>query len=468
MKQVAVMKYWFFNGEDVIGPFLPQQLASRSDFLATSLICPEHASTNSDSWQPAYRFAEFHFDEVTGKLALINEPEAPVAPTVHLRKRPKKPAKPIAHEFIRLSKINKKEEPPTPVALTKEGSVDLVLPQPVLPPESTPAVEQKPAPKENKTEPVQESPVIPSPAQSAASAISKALFATGEGYPSSCVLPIVPERINEENLPFLPEGDGTYTSFVAEPDFSLEDEVYEGAETSDKQEAQAETPLQVEPKKEEPVASALVEEQTETTQKKDVDAVEPKLSQVRARLVPTPEIEEFLTDHQFGLSPKRKGHPGMALAVLIVLLIPGIVLLLMQTGFFTFKTADLANVATTALAEQDVAAELIQPQSEPAPAVVSVNSAEEEKALLAVQNYVLPANKGTISSYFAKLYQERLAQGYTASWSVEPLHNSTYIVKYRVAKTRTEPIVYVFQADAKKNQLTGALNNVALDLVGKI
>ena len=31
-----------------------------------------------------------------------------------------------------------------------------------------------------------------------------------------------------------------------------------------------------------------------------------------------------------------------------------------------------------------------------------------------------------------------------------------------------EPIVYVFQADVSKGTLTGALNNVALDLLGKI
>lgn len=31
-----------------------------------------------------------------------------------------------------------------------------------------------------------------------------------------------------------------------------------------------------------------------------------------------------------------------------------------------------------------------------------------------------------------------------------------------------EPIVYVFQADAASGKLTGALNNIALDLVGKI
>ena len=85
-----------------------------------------------------------------------------------------------------------------------------------------------------------------------------------------------------------------------------------------------------------------------------------------------------------------------------------------------------------------------------------------------MQNYQLSGSRGTIASYFDRLYQTKKAQGYTGSWSAEPLHKSTYIVKYRLTKTRMEPIVYVFQADAASGKLTGALNNIALDLVGKI
>lgn len=467
MEKTAVTKYWFFNGEDVIGPLLPQQLASRLDFLATSLICPEHASVNADSWQPAYQFAEFHFDEITGKLALVNASETSATPTKRLRKRSKKPAKPIATEFIRLSKINKKEAAPTPIVLAKGASVDLVLPeQPSVQEDNTPTEQAAPA------------AAAVTPATQTAPAPSKTAATAEEGDKSSCVLPIIPERISEENLPFLPEGDGTYAEFVAEPDFGPEDE--EG-EIAEQQEAETQTATPVLTQSESAQTAALAAESTEEKQVNDTpeekeDFIEPKVSQIKARLVPTPEIEEFLTDHRFGLAPQRKGHPELALAFLMVLLVPGIIFLLLQSGCLSLKaTATPAEAAVLATPEKEVAAELIQPQAEllpppaePAPVTAVTKSADEENALKAVQNYILPANRGTISSYFARLYQERLAQGYTASWSVEPLHNSTYIVKYRVAKTRAEPIVYVFQADAKKNQLTGALNNAALDLVGRI
>ena len=77
-------------------------------------------------------------------------------------------------------------------------------------------------------------------------------------------------------------------------------------------------------------------------------------------------------------------------------------------------------------------------------------------------------NFSPIAAYLNQLYRPQLTQGYTASWSVEPLHKSTYIVKYRLTKTRMEPVVYIFQADVEAGKLTGALNNITLDLVGKI
>ena len=125
------MKYWFFNGEDIVGPLTEQELASQPGFVSTSLICPEQASEDAESWQPAFRFTEFHFDDVTGKLALVSAPEAAPVRTIRVRKRPRKPAKPVASEFIRLSKDSKEVPAPAPVTLAKGQPVDLILPQTV-------------------------------------------------------------------------------------------------------------------------------------------------------------------------------------------------------------------------------------------------------------------------------------------------------------------------------------------------
>ena len=85
-----------------------------------------------------------------------------------------------------------------------------------------------------------------------------------------------------------------------------------------------------------------------------------------------------------------------------------------------------------------------------------------------MQNYRLDKGRGTVEEYLNKLYRKQLQEGYAAMWSAEPLHRDSYVVKFRLAKTRKEPIVYIFQADTAKKKLTGALNNITLDLVGKI
>lgn len=92
----------------------------------------------------------------------------------------------------------------------------------------------------------------------------------------------------------------------------------------------------------------------------------------------------------------------------------------------------------------------------------------EDKALSAVKNFYLPQMGVTIGQYFDNIYKDKKAEGYITSWAVEPLHKNIYVVKYRVSKTRQEPVVYIFQADVVQGKLTGALNNAALDLVGKL
>ena len=120
--------------------------------------------------------------------------------------------------------------------------------------------------------------------------------------------------------------------------------------------------------------------------------------------------------------------------------------------------------------------ELLNEPPSPLPAVVPAVNTEAEneeqdskqKALSIAQNHLLSGNRGTIASYLNHIYQDQLTQGYSGGWGVEPWYKNTYIVKYRLTKARKEPIIYVFQVDVDANKLTGALNNISLDLVGKI
>ncbi len=199
----------------------------------------------------------------------------------------------------------------------------------------------------------------------------------------------------------------------------------------------------------------------------------PTVNQVRPRLKPTPEIQQFLTDTQNErIAPNRNNKKAMAaLAVLVALLAIGILLMFNpMPADGQDKDTQNAPVSTELVPEEKTIPatddEILPPA--PPPAVKPQAVSASDKALSAVQNYTLSGGRGTVAAYLDHLYRDKLSQGYTGAWSAEPLHKNAYIVKYRLTKTRMEPIVYVFQADVSKGTLTGALNNVALDLLGKI
>lgn len=199
----------------------------------------------------------------------------------------------------------------------------------------------------------------------------------------------------------------------------------------------------------------------------------PTVNQVRPRLKPTPEIQQFLTDTQNErIAHNRNNKKAMAaLAVLVALLAIGILLMFNpMPADGQDKDAQNAPVSTELVPkEKTIPAtddEILPPA--PPPAVKPQAVSASDKALSAVQNYTLSGGRGTVAAYLDHLYRDKLSQGYIGAWSAEPLHKNAYIVKYRLTKTRMEPIVYVFQADVSKGTLTGALNNVALDLLGKI
>lgn len=199
----------------------------------------------------------------------------------------------------------------------------------------------------------------------------------------------------------------------------------------------------------------------------------PTVNQVRPRLKPTPEIQQFLTDTQNErIAPNRNNKKAMAaLAVLVALLAIGILLMFNpMPADGQDKDEQNAPVSTELVPEEKTIPatddEILPPA--PPPAVKPQAVSASDKALSAVQNYTLSGGRGTVAAYLDHLYRDKLSQGYTGAWSAEPLHKNAYIVKYRLTKTRMEPIVYVFQADVSKGTLTGALNNVALDLLGKI
>ena len=550
------MKFWLFDGNDVTGPFSPQELAARADFSATSLICAENASEDSAGWQMAQMFEAFRFNAATGKvegvfpvdtntlyttgkLPPVTDTPAPAAEPVSASAQdtwvpPAKAPEPAPAELpktktagkkkktnaqekaaaamkaarsiavVRLSKHKQLTEPPAPVALAREN-VELVLPGKQDTPDGAKSKPQTPAPAEKETQtPAPQAEVL-----------------------STCTLPIVNEVLDKSDLPPLPEKSFQTVALPDTPAFDLKEfQPHEAQETPVPEVSPETTDSQEQNQpasQPQPAPQAEVEELVPAKETQDSSAAAPAqdagqedsvqeeaaklletfshhslpkakpseypmpkrprqrtVSQIEKEFAPPPEQEEFLLEQQLLATPTRKkARVMLGMLLLIVFLLSG-------GAFWASRSAARAKAAK---AEPSIAAamatapELLQekktkpqqplatpPAQAPAakPAAVPKPDTAADKALALVQNFHLSNNRGTVASYFDRLYQPNMEQGYTASWSVEPLHKNTYIVKYRLTKTRMEPIVYVFQADVKKGKLTGALNNIALDLVGRI
>ena len=592
------MKYWLFDGSDVVGPFTPQELAARPGFAPTSLVCPENNSDQEDSWKMASAFEELSaesapaeeeeldtdtFDKEMDTLLKERSPLAgaqePATEPPSSLKIPQKPAKPgpIEDYFNNmqggdlgnilgipdpnensdmnlartLAKQLNKTTPPAD-KIVDQDPFDEFTEEPdeepqAKPEPAAPAVAKQIAPQEeNKAEPAS-IPMSAEPEEemeltvhgaktqilSDSSAgqdipeetpaeVAKSGPAQAESNPTepglehpeltpepteteskaatTFTLPVVDQP--ESELPPMPQGP--------EPVLPAEQEVPSAdiaAPVMDESAPATDTPLQNEfeiPK--EPVnPPADQPEQAEPAPQGIKAASDPETTVVLAtpgdepatqgaevqelaqqdnepvedilvgalKVKATPEIQQFLTDTQNErIAPNRNNKKAMAaLAVLVALLAIGILLMFNpMPADGQDKDAQNTPVSTELVPEEKTIPatddEILPPA--PPPAVKPQAVSASDKALSAVQNYTLSGGRGTVAAYLDHLYRDKLSQGYTGAWSAEPLHKNAYIVKYRLTKTRMEPIVYVFQADVSKGTLTGALNNVALDLLGKI
>lgn len=617
------MKYWLFDGSDVVGPFTPQELAARPGFAPTSLVCPENNSEQEDSWKMASAFEELSaepapaeeeldtdtFDKEMDTLLKERSPLAgaqePATESPSSLKIPQKPAKPgpIEDYFNNmqggdlgnilgipdpnensdmnlartLAKQFNKTTPPADKVVDQDPFDEFTEEpdeEPQAKPEpAAPAVEKQIAPQEEKkpepasipmsAEPDEEMELTvhgaktqilsdssagqdtpeEKPAEVAKSEPEQAESNPTEPGPEHPELPPGPTETEskaavtftlpvvdqpESELPPMPQGpepvlpaeQETPTADIAAPvmdesapatDTPLQNEVETPKEPVN---PPADQPEQADPAQQEIKAASdpettvvlatpgdepatqgaevqeLAQQDNEPVEDILVGALKvkatpeiqepiksvpvmPTVNQVRPRLKPTPEIQQFLTDTQNErIAPNRNNKKAMAaLAVLVALLAIGILLMFNpMPADGQDKDEQNTPVSTELVPEEKTIPatddEILPPA--PPPAVKPQAVSASDKALSAVQNYTLSGGRGTVAAYLDHLYRDKLSQGYTGAWSAEPLHKNAYIVKYRLTKTRMEPIVYVFQADVSKGTLTGALNNVALDLLGKI
>lgn len=476
------MKYWFFDGNDVIGPFSPQDLVAHKAFNAVSLICPESFSDDGDHWQPAVTFddlkpllakqqpepedneatLEQEMDTLLKERSPLSFDETPTdGPELQIPKKPSKPG-PIEEYFNNIKKEDLGDILGIPDP-NDNSDMDLAH-----------ALETQLAKTSSTKRDLQntwtEPPADPTPLEATHHVASVTeVFAT----PTSTALP---QPMQAQTMPTVPS---PYMPQVATPAAITTDQL-QGLRplqenlsststiapttqdtASNSSLPPTQTPAQLAPQPQAEPVQIIPDPALLRAEQVEVNSVRPRLKQ-------TQEMKDFLKQTQNDHLQQMKAQTSEAhrsWGVFLCIAILGALLFAVQfaTTRHSKQTAPTsASIPTT----QEILAEGTTPVVAPAPDAAPMT--EEQKALQIVQHYQLPQNKGTLADYLNRIYRAQLAQGYSAKWETEPLYKNTYIVKYRLTKTRKEPIIYVFQANVATNKLTGALNNISLDLVGKI
>lgn len=86
----------------------------------------------------------------------------------------------------------------------------------------------------------------------------------------------------------------------------------------------------------------------------------------------------------------------------------------------------------------------------------------EDQTINIVKNTMLKNKGKTVEEYFKSIFDDT----YQTSWSSKPFTDKVYIVEFFASQVRSEPFVYLFRVDAEQQKITGALNNITLDLLG--
>ena len=479
------MKYWFFDGNDVIGPFSPQELVAHKAFNAVSLICPESFSDDGDHWQPAVTFDDLkpllakqqpepedneatfeqEMDTLLKERSPLSFDETPTdGPALQIPKKPSKPG-PIEEYFNNIKKedlgdilgipdpndnsdMDLAHALETQLAKTSSTKRELQNTWTEPPAEPTPLEATHHVASVTEVFEIPTSAALPQPVQ------AQTMPTVPSPYMPQVATPVAvtTEQLQglrplQENLSPVPTSTVTPITEDATPKSSL---------------PAAQTPAQLAPEPQDEPVQIIPDPALLRAEQVEVNSVRPHLKQ-------TQEMKDFLKQTQNDHLQQIKAQTSEAhrpWGVFLCIAILGALLFAVQ--FTTTRhSKQTAPTSTSMPTAQEILSERTTPVAAPTQEPAAPMT-EEQKALQIVQHYQLPQNKGKLADYLNRIYRAQLAQGYSAKWETEPLYKNTYIVKYRLTKTRKEPIIYVFQADVAANKLTGALNNISLDLVGKI
>lgn len=423
------MKFLYLKGVEVLGPVEVKQLMQESWFSDDLLVCPEDKAEQESAWKSAKDYPEF-------KASLEQE--------IFAAEEQQKPLPPAA-------------ETPVQVPAVAEEN------------QNTPAAPAAPAATENKATDNQNKMQDLPPLEDTKTESSTDLKKKPED-------PIIHDVVEEElpkvtaPIPVNDPQDHTFRIPTEGDDNLLEDLPSESIFDSKEEEEKAPVVLGEE--------NAPKEETSEDNKNKTMDHTSPV-----EEPVPVQEMEQSVNKHSFmeisnnkilsssdGRVPKEKKNDLMFILSFIVITVVAVALCL---AFFN-KKKEMENT-NKAAAEQNIEEEPVlveqekfqnnpygqEEQEDILPQQANTISPEEQTIDI-VKNTMLKSKGETIGEYFQNVYGEN----YQTSWSAKPFTEKIYIVEFFASQVRSEPFVYLFRVDIEQQKITGALNNITLDLIG--
>ncbi|MGB2578457.1 hypothetical protein AAIR98_000376 [Elusimicrobium simillimum] len=512
------MRYWTLEKGDVIGPFEAAELTKREGFSLSNLVCPESHGDNHSYWKEAGKYTDFNPDaapleeekkqpaaagadqadahenisieeyfetvyqnEDSELSSILGIPDEMENSDLYLGRFLQRELRPDTRttsntKIKRLEEEEKRQKAEKAFGQQGKVLVNRTVKTSAGEPPAAPAQPKKeePKPQEKKVEisaqvtitpeqkkeqqntpPLKEEPHKPALHQHPAE-VKKEI-------PAARPIPVkTEEKPAAEAMPALPQTK---------------------AEEPKKEEVPAATqpaPTAEEPARPVDLADAFVTKVEEKTPLDEpIKTLSPSedtitsFTAVRRNLKAETFVDKNLTENG---GENNKSNLTVLTAALVVFLLLGAA----SFGIYRYTASKLNNEPKKAVPVPQLkqppqpakaaAAVTAQPAA-PAPLPPLPKKAEnpqtvlKEKAIQTAQNHMLKKKNVTVNAFLSSYFSEYLKQGYTAAWSSEPLHKDTYIVKYRLTKPRQEPIVYIFEVDTKKGTLTGALNNLTLDLL---
>ena len=440
------MKFLYLKGLEVLGPTEVEQLLKESWFSDEVLVCPEGKGEQESAWKIAKDYPEFKKSlEKEIFPAQENKPQENQPQENKQQAEQPKPAPAVAPVPPAAPVI--KEEKPQPPAQPVE---------PIIPPAKQDTLQNK----------IKDLPPLENTETESETDLKK----KEEPKPQGAVVEEVSAEVAAPLVLDDPQ-DHTFRIPQKEDDNLLEDlpseSIFAHSEETDK------TPAEEGEKAPDAPITDLIKKENAVDHTSPVANEPLPLHEEDTSAVNKPTFLEIsnnkIISSSDGRVQKEKKNDLIFILSFIAIVIISIAVCL---AFFNKKEDKIINTPKFEQEEeqQPQAAEQEQTQDnsfepereETSPAEVASATSAENETINIVKNTMLKKKGRTIGEYFNEVY----GADYQTSWSAKPFTDNIYIVEFFASQVRNEPFVYLFRVDTEKQKITGALNNITLDLIG--